>query len=180
MTKLNNCLQQFQIYVSTYAKYNSGSIYGAWLQLSDYSNYDELSQAMRKLHQDEDDPEFMFQDYECSEFFIKQKLISECYLSADIYEIAEQIDSSNYAFEVVEAYAECMSYYHKDIEQLLESLTDSYYGEFESDEDFAQTTLEQDGSIPENLPLYIYIDWETTARNFMYDYMSSNGYYFRN
>lgn len=180
MTKLNNCLQQFQIYVGTYSKYNSGSIQGAWIQLSDYSNYDELLQAMRELHHDEDYPEFMFQDYECSEFFIKQKLISECHLSKDIYEIAEQIDNSNFDFVVIEAYADCMSYYQKDIEQLLESLSDSYYGEFDSDEDFAQTTLEEDGSIPDNLPSYIYIDWETTARNLMYDYMSSNGYYFRN
>lgn len=180
MTKLNNCLQQFQIYVGTYNKYNSGSIQGGWIQLSDYANYDELLQAMRELHQDEDDPEFMFQDYECSEFFIKQKLISECHLSANIYEIAEQIDNSDFDFEIVEAYADCMGYYHDKVDELLESLSDSYNGEFESDEDFAQTTLEQDGSIPENLPSYIYIDWETTARNLMYDYMSSNGYYFRN
>ncbi|MDF2552863.1 MAG: antirestriction protein [Chryseobacterium sp.] len=180
MTKVKKCLDTFSVYIGTYSKYCSGSIYGAWLQLSDYSNYDELLQAMRELHQDEDDLEFMFQDYECSEFFIKQKLISECHLSSDIYEIAEQIDNSDFDFEVIEAYADCMSYYHKDIEQLLESLSDSYYGEFDSDEDFAQTTLEQDGSIPENLPSYIYIDWQTTARNLMYDYMSSNGYYFRN
>lgn len=180
MAKLTNCLEDFQIYVGTYKKYNEGSIYGEWLNLSDYSNYEELLQAMQELHQDEDDPEYMFQDYECSEFFIKQKLISECHISADIYEIAKQINGSDYDLEVIEAYAECMSYYHKDVEDLLNSLSDSYYGEYDSDEDFAQCTLEQDGSIPENLPSYIYIDWEATARHLMYDYMSSNGHYFRN
>ena len=180
MAKLTNCLDTFSIYVGTYAKYNNGSLHGAWLELSDYSNYDELLQAMQELHQDEQDPEFMIQDYECSEFFIKQKLISECHISADIYEIAEQINGSDYDLEVIEAYAECMSYYHKDVSDLLESLSDSYYGEYSSDEDFAQTTLEQDGSIPENLPSYIYIDWEATARHLKYDYMSSNGYYFKN
>lgn len=180
MANLTNCLDTCSIYVGTYKKYNEGSIYGKWIKLSDYSNYDELLEAMRELHQDEQEPEFMFQDYECGQFFIKQRLISECHLSANIYEIAEQINNSDYDFEVIEAYADCMSYYHKEIEDLLESLSDSYYGEFNSDEDFAQTTLEQDGSIPENLPSYIYIDWETTARNLMYDYMSSNGYYFRN
>ncbi|WP_346983232.1 hypothetical protein [Chryseobacterium sp. POE27] len=40
--------------------------------------------------------------------------------------------------------------------------------------------LEQDGSIPENLPPYIFIDWQKTAYNFMFDYSSSNGHYFRN
>ena len=180
MTKLQNCLEDFQIYVGTYSKYNSGSIYGSWLKLSDYSNYDGLLQAMRELHQDESEPEFMYQDYECSEFFIKQKLISECHLSADIYEIAEQINSSDYDFEIIEAYAECMSYYYNDVEDLLYNLSDSYFGQYNSDEDFAQDILEQDGSITENLPSYIYIDWEATARHLMYDYMSSNGYYFKN
>lgn len=180
MTKLQNCLEDFQIYVGTYKKYNEGSIYGEWLNLSDYSNYDELLQAMQELHQDEQDPEFMIQDYECSQFFIKQNLICESYLSREIYEIAEQINNSDYDFEVIEAYAECMSYYHKDVSDLLESLSNSYYGEYSSDEDFAQCILEQDGLIPENLPSYICIDWEATARHLMYDYMSSNGYYFRN
>ncbi|WP_345200712.1 antirestriction protein ArdA [Chryseobacterium ginsengisoli] len=155
-------------------------MYGEWLQLSNYSSYDELLGAMQELHQDEQDPEFMFQDYECSEFFIKQKLISECHFSSNIYEIAEQINSSDYDFNIIEAYAECMSYYHEDVSDLLNSLSDSYYGEYSSDEDFAQTTLEQDGSIPENLPSYIYIDWEATTRHLVYDYMSSNGYYFKN
>ncbi|MCS3870866.1 hypothetical protein J3D55_003782 [Chryseobacterium ginsenosidimutans] len=130
MTKLQNCLEDFQIYVGTYSKYNSGIIYGSWLKLSDYSDYDKLLEAMQELHQDEEEPEFMYQDYECSQFFIKQKLISECYLSTDIYEIAEQINSSDYDFEVIEAYAECMSYYHEDVSDLLESLSDSYYGEY--------------------------------------------------
>lgn len=180
MAKLTNCLDTFSIYVGTYAKYNNGSLQGSWLEISNYSNYDELLETMRELHQDEDEPEFMFQDYKCNQFFIKQKLISECHLSANIYEIAEQINNSDYDFEVIEAYAECMSYYHEDISDLLDNLSDSYYGEYSSDEDFAQTTLEQDGSILENLPSYIYIDWEATARHLMYDYMSSNGYYFRN
>lgn len=180
MAKLTNCLDTFSIYVGTYAKYNNGSLHGAWLELSDYSNYDELFQAMQELHQDEQDPEFMIQDYECSEFFIKQKLISECHISADIYEIAEQINGSDYDLEVIEAYAECMNYYHKDVEDLLDSLSDSYYGEYSSDEDFAQDILEQEGSIPENLSSYICIDWEATATQVMYEYMSSNGYYFRN
>lgn len=180
MAKLTNCLDTFSIYVGTYAKYNNGSLQGSWLELSDYSNYNELLEAMRELHQDEDEPEFMFQDYECSQFFIKQKLISECHLSANIYEIIEQINNSNYDFEIIEAYAECMSYYHDDVSDLLDSLSGSYYGEYSSDEDFAQCTLEQEGSIPENLPSYICIDWEATAKHLMYDYITSNGYYFKN
>lgn len=50
-------------------------------------------------------------------------------------------------------------------------------GEYSDDETFAQYMLEE--SIPEGLPNYIFIDWEATARNLMYDYFESGGYYFR-
>ncbi|WP_317226435.1 antirestriction protein ArdA [Chryseobacterium arthrosphaerae] len=43
------------IYVGTYAKYNNGSLFGKWLDLGDYSDYDELITAMYELHFDEQD-----------------------------------------------------------------------------------------------------------------------------
>ena len=53
-----------KIYVGTYAKYNDGSLDGKWVDLTEYSDYDEFLAAMHELHSDEDDPEFMVQDYE--------------------------------------------------------------------------------------------------------------------
>ena len=53
-----------KIYVGTYAKYNDGSIDGKWITISDYNTYEEFVDACRELHSDEDDPEFMVQDYE--------------------------------------------------------------------------------------------------------------------
>ena len=38
-----------RIYVGTYAKYNNGSIAGAWLNLDDYSDKDAFLAACRKL-----------------------------------------------------------------------------------------------------------------------------------
>ncbi|SIS84818.1 Antirestriction protein (ArdA) [Chryseobacterium ureilyticum] len=107
-------------------------------------------------------------------------LISESHISSDIYEIAEKINDSGLEFEIIEAYVDCIGNYFKDTEELLDRVLDSYYGEFTSDEDFTQEMLEQDGSIPENLPSYIFIDWQKTAYNFMFDYSCSNGHYFRN
>jgi hypothetical protein len=37
-------------------------------------------------------------------------------------------------------------------------------GSFDSDTDFAENLLTETGSIPQNLPSYLYIDWERTAR----------------
>jgi Antirestriction protein (ArdA) len=53
-----------KIYVSTYDKYNNGSLAGAWFDLSDYADYEELLEAVLKVHKDEEDPELMIQAFE--------------------------------------------------------------------------------------------------------------------
>ena len=57
-------LSEAKVYVGTYAKYNNGSLSGAWLDLSDYSDKEEFYEACRELHKDEEDAEYMFQDWE--------------------------------------------------------------------------------------------------------------------
>jgi antirestriction protein len=64
-----------------------------------------------------------------------------------------------------------------DFNSVYDGVINYYIGEYSDDETFAQCILED--SIPEGLPNYIYIDWEATARNLMYDYYSSDGHYFR-
>ncbi|THV63055.1 antirestriction protein ArdA [Chryseobacterium candidae] len=176
MTKLKNSLDTASIYVGTYAKYNNASLHGKWLNLLDYSNYDELLTAMYELHSDESGPEFMLQDYECCSLFEKLGLISECHISKDIYDIAYQIDGSDYEAEVYEA---CLDNLGKmDFQSLYDYVNNFYYGEFADDIEFVEYLYEDD--IPFNLPSYVCIDWESTARNIMYDYFESNGHYFRN
>ena len=57
-------LSEASVYVGTYGKYNNGSLFGAWLDLSDYADKEEFYEACRELHKDEEDAEFMFQDWE--------------------------------------------------------------------------------------------------------------------
>ena len=61
-----------------------------------------------------------------------------------------------------------------------ESIEDSYAGQWDDDEDFVQTLLEDTGDLPRDLPHYICIDWERTAEAIMMDYTESDGHYFRN
>ncbi|WP_336963208.1 antirestriction protein ArdA [Chryseobacterium contaminans] len=175
MTKLTNCLDTASIYVGTYAKYNKGSLYGKWLNLGDYSDYEDLLKAMRELHGDEDDPEFMLQDHENCELFEKLGLIGETFLSPEIYEIAKQINDSGFDIEVFESYIDCVG--KMDFQSVYGGVMNYYIGEYSDDETFAQYILEE--SIPESLSNYIYIDWEATARNLMFDYFESNGHYFQ-
>ena len=53
-----------KVYVGTYAKYNSGSIKGAWIDLDKFKNYEEFVKECRRVHRGEHDPEFMVQDVE--------------------------------------------------------------------------------------------------------------------
>ena len=80
-------LSEARVYVGTYNKYNNGSLFGKWLDLSDYSDKDEFMEACRELHKDDQDPEFMFQDYEN----IPEALISESWLSEKFFELRDAI-----------------------------------------------------------------------------------------
>ena len=175
MTKLTNCLDTASIYVSTYAKYNNSSLYGKWFNLSEYGSYDDLVEAMRELHKDEKDPEFMLSDYEGCELFEKLGLIHESFLSPEIYEIAEQINDSGHEIEVFEAVLDNLG--RMDFQSAYEYANNFYCGSYPDDETFVQELYEND--IPFNLPNFFVIDWEATSRNIMYDYFESNGHYFR-
>lgn len=60
----NAKISRGSVYVGTYHKYNSGSLKGEWLDLDNYDSYAAFLDACNDLHADEDDPEFMFQDWE--------------------------------------------------------------------------------------------------------------------
>ena len=74
-------LSAARVYVGTYGKYNAGSLFGEWLDLSDYSDKEEFYDACRELHKDEEDAEFMFQDWEN----VPENLIGESWLSENFF-----------------------------------------------------------------------------------------------
>lgn len=58
---------------------------------------------------------------------------------------------------------------------------EAYVGEYSSDEEFAESLAEEMGLIDNNVSWpFTCIDWEFAAKELMYDYAESNGYYFRN
>ena len=46
-------LSEARVYVGTYNNYNSGSLFGKWLDLFDYWDKDEFLVVCRELHKDE-------------------------------------------------------------------------------------------------------------------------------
>jgi len=158
-----------KLYVGTYSAYNNGSLKGKWVDLTDFSDSSEFYEYCAKLHCTEEDPEFMFQDYEG----FPRNLYSECGGVDDIYDYINFCKESFLNQEAIDAGLE--------LGIPLDKIEDSYCGNFSSDEDFAYDLAEEAGELGKDLHWpYTCIDWEQAARVLMYDYASSNSHYFRN
>lgn len=134
-----------RVYVGTYAKYSNGSLAGAWLDLEDYADTTEFLAACSELHTDEDDPEFMFQDWEG----IPGTLITESSIAPEVWEVLEAMD--DYEPGAVDAYISIFGEWDK------QSFEERYRGYFDSWEAMAEEFLEETGGlagIPEHLRSY--------------------------
>lgn len=158
-----------KIYVGTYAKYNEGSIAGAWLDLSDYPDKAAFYEACAELHSDETAPEFMFQDWE----EIPEGLVSECSVNDACWDLLEAY--SDFDEGAVDAFVDWYGSWDRD------KFEEAYQGEFSSEEDFAEQLADDCGflgDMPENLRCYF--DYERFARDlFIGDYTMQSGHVFR-
>lgn len=159
------------LYVGTYHKYNCGSIFGKWLDLDDFSNSDEFYEKCRKIHADEEDPEFMFQDYEGEEW--EGKLYSECSAPSEYWDIKKALEKFHLDDEVFSAWLTA-SGNSPSVEQV-EKAADCYMGE-KSLEDYLEEYHEEVGDIPDNLKFYI--DYERMARDYSSEFYEENGFLF--
>ena len=154
-----------RIYVGTYAKYNAGSIEGGWLDLADYSDPAEFMEAARELHDDESDPEIMFQDFEG---FPKSWYSESSAPPAILWEWLELDESEREAFGL---YADNLGG-----EAEISEWRDAYCGVYDSEADFCEQQAEELGSVPKDFPSWIVIDWEATWNcNLRHDYLSDRG-----
>lgn len=80
---------EVKVYVGTYAKYNNGNISGKWVDLCDYSDLEDFLDECRDIHDDEDDPEFMFQDTDCHNVF--SDFISESSIDESIFDVIDKL-----------------------------------------------------------------------------------------
>lgn len=144
-----------QVYVGTYAKYNSGSIAGKWLTLSDYAGKDDFIEACNKLHSDEADPELMFQDWQGA----AAAAISEGDVPEEVWDF-EALDDSDK--ETVTAWMETQ---HGSLADALDYAVTDFVGVYDSEQDFAAQQLEGSEEIPSWLEPYI--DYESYGRDLL-------------
>lgn len=160
------------VYVGTYGKYNDGSLSGLWVDISSFRRYDEFIAFCKAIHADEADPELMAQDYEN----FPRQWYNEGFITEDDFDnILEYTDMCKmHGQEAVNDYLE---FYDG-----LDNFDDAYYGEWDSEEDFARHIVEECYDIEKAMGnLAVYFDYEAFARDlFMCDYsMGSNNHVFR-
>lgn len=160
-----------QVYVGTYAKYNDGSIFGAWVDLSSFDSHDAFIEHCKALHKDEQDPELMFQDYEG----FPEYYYNECEIDPDLWDNYINLDDDDKL--LLEAYIDATG----DNDATIDDARDSFYGKFDSDFDFAYDYIESTGllsGLDESIKRYF--DYETFTGDLLYDFPNANGYYFSN
>ena len=127
-------LSEAKVYVGTYAKYNNGSLSGAWLDLSDYSDKEEFYEACRELHKDEEDAEYMFQDWEN----VPEGLIGESWISENFFALRDAVeDLSDTEQEAFFVWCNYKSHDlgEEDADDLVRDFRDEYLGQYDDEED---------------------------------------------
>lgn len=161
-TVANSFFDAPSVYVGTYAKYNSGSIDGAWVNLIGHDQ-DSFYALCRTIHADENDPELMFQDYENfpSEFY------GESGLSDKLW---EWLNLDEHDRELLARYADAIG----DDSATIEDARDALAGTARSEADFAEELAGESEAVPGEIASWIVIDWTATWNcNLRYDYSTS-------
>lgn len=155
-----------KIYVGTYKKYNEGSLFGKWLTLSDYSDLEEFYEACKELHSDEEDAEYMFQDWE----YIPKGLISESWINETAFELIQQADNIK-DFDVFMAFLSMSGYslQDEDLGYLLSKFRDCYAGKYDSNVAYAEEFIDNCYELSDFMQTYF--DYEKFAKDlFIGDY----------
>lgn len=162
------------IYVGTYKKYNEGSLFGMWIDLEKVSDAGEFFDVCRALHADEDDPEFMFQDYQG----FPESMYYESMCEDEIQDILDYV-----ALNLNEDDKELLEEYQDAYDSTanisdLDKIKDYYCGQYDSLEDYAEELMNECYNIPDFLVNYI--DYKAVARDLEMDgtFISSNGFVF--
>lgn len=163
---------QAAIYCGTYKKYNNGSLDGAWLELDMFDSYEEFLEICALLHDDEEDPEFMFQDFQG----FPKEWYDESGLAESFDNIMEYSKLTDDEREIFDAYYEWSG--NADFAHY----KDHYMGKFNTEEDFAEYIVSECYDLDNMMgELSFYFDYTRYARDlFMSDYAFCDGYVFSN
>jgi len=147
-----------RVYVGTYAKYNAGSLFGAWIDLTGHDR-ESFDTAARELHSDEEDPEIMLQDFEG----LPRELYREQALLGDLWDWM--------ALNYHERQMLALHWEATGTTGTIEAAQNAFVGTAESEAEFVEEMLHDTIEGIKDLPGWVVIDWQATwDRNLRHDY----------
>ena len=188
MNTTTTALDEPSIWLGCLSCYNNGKLNGKWIT-AEQATEPEAAETLNGLAKLE-----TIGDYTASrcrkcfgdEFDVMdhQLIPKSCATAKDFYDNAEQLAKLHNAGELALLVilagaldpAGLMS-----LDELAEYHENNYYGEHDTDKDFAEHYADEVGdtaSVPEHMQNYI--DYEYYAKELLYDFMSEAGHYWRN
>lgn len=170
------------VYCGTYKKYNDGSLCGMWIDLEAFSDAEDFFEVCRALHDDEDDPEFMFQDYQG----FPEEFYHESMSADDVQKIIDYLQLNDDDRDLLDAYCECFGGHVTDFNELLDKAHDRYCGQCDSFKDFAYQLADEmiACNTPHDADVSFFVeffDYDAYADSIESGYeVSDGGYIFRN
>lgn len=161
-----------KVYVSTYAKYNNGSLRGGWIELADCAgDMDAFFDACKALHADETDPEIMVQSWEDAPGHLARlEYVPQAALD---FALLDEDDQA-----LLAAYIDICG---ADTDSSIKTARDYLLGTYHSEQDAAETIVTEMLENAEcELPYWLVTDVQATwQRNLRHDYSSgeSGGYF---
>lgn len=152
-----------KVYVSTYGKYNCGSICGLWVSLTNFNDYEAFINFCKAIHADEAEPELMFQDY----MNYPQQYYSECSLSEEIFD-----NICEYELLCKQHEPEAINYFLDDMGRDINDFEECYQGCYASEEAFAREIIDDCYDLDKIMgDLSYYFDYDAFASDlFLCDY----------
>lgn len=156
------------VYVGTYAKYNDGSLFGMWVNIASFDDYESFIEFCKAIHGDEDDPELMYQDY--------QDFPRCWYCESGLHENFDKILAFAEIHDTDAAYIYINELGYDDVTGFKEA----YLGEWEDEESFAWHIYEEFYKHEMSEFADKYFNVKSFARDlFDSEYYFSDGYVFR-
>ena len=168
-----NCDGEAALYVGTYGKYNAGSIDGAWVNIESFDDKEEFFDFCRRLHADEHDPEFMYQDFEG----FPKSWYSESCMGDKIDRIIEWAQLDEDEKEIIEEYwDEAGGDEDEEFQDILDKCV--YHGDNCNDyyDELADLCFEDNKAWEK---MQCYFDWEKWRRDCSYDYTETSNCIFQ-
>ena len=169
-------LNEARIYVGTYAKYNNGTLQGEWVSLSNFYDLDGFLEYCAEIHEDEEEPEYMFQDWEN----IPEELIDEGHLDSNFFELRDELE--NLDGMNVSAFWIWVENTGKDLTEsvyyLMRQFNSAFVGRYVNKEEFAREIVSMEHELSEFAERYF--DYDKYADElFDEGYWFESGYVFR-